>query len=195
MIKKNKNNKNIFSSAWNSFLNWFSFFSKNNDQNENFSLEDENFAQKSENKNLDSIDFNLLKENARLNKVKNKILSEKKGEDFVDEKFEEQSNTAQFLFENIFEAEKLKQKLEELNLEKNIDIKLNDDNKKSYTLKFDDYFEISEKDDSSNTFKDFEYEEEFDLKDDIEDLKKDDKINLNENYQENEDSSFLKKKI
>ncbi|AHK22201.1 hypothetical protein X271_00088 [Candidatus Hepatoplasma crinochetorum Av] len=195
MIKKNKNNKNIFSSAWNSFLNWFSFFSKNNDQNENFSLEDENFAQKSENKNLDSIDFNLLKENARLNKVKNKILSEKKGEDFVDEKFEEQSNTAQFLFENIFEAEKLKQKLEELNLEKNIDIKLNDDNKKSYTLKFDDYFEISEKDDSSNTFKDFEYEEEFDLKEDMEDPKKSDQINLNDNDQENEDSSFLKKKI
>lgn len=202
--KKNKNKKNFFSSKLSEIVNFFKNISKaKNDDTislENSSFETEKMLKK------DSDDFDLLKENARLYKVKNKILSEKKGEEFVDEKLNLQTNTAQFLFENIFEAEKLKEKLEELNLEKQIDVEIGDTNKKSYILKFDDdNLKLEERKDD-DLFSDFEYEKDFDFDNDEEELKfdndeeelkKKEQNNLNEEEIEDQienESEILKKK-
>lgn len=192
--KKNKNKKNIFSSGFNGIIGFFKNISKiKNDETislENTSFESEEMIKK------DSNDFDLLKENARLYKVKNKILSEKKGEQFVDEHLNLQTNTAQFLFENIFEADKLKEKLEELNLEKEFDVEIGDQNKKSYTLKFNENdLKINEKKEENDQFFDFEYEKDFDfdLEEEEEELKKKNQNNLDQDQIKDEDE-ILKKK-
>lgn len=191
--KKNKNKKNIFSFGLNGIMGFFKNISKTKSDDtislENTSFESENILKSDQN------NFDLLKENARLYKVKNKILSKKKGEEFVDEHLNLQTNTAQFLFENIFEAEKLKEKLEELNLEKQIEVEIGDKDKKSYTLKFnDDNLKLEEKKEN-DLFSDFDYEKDFDFdsEEEEEELKKKEQNNLNQVEIENE-SEILKKK-
>ncbi|BDV03360.1 MAG: hypothetical protein HPPSJP_0810 [Candidatus Hepatoplasma scabrum] len=182
--KNNKNKKNFFSSSLNTISNYFKNTFKRDKKNE-ISLQSESF-ENSEILNKKSDNFDLLEENTRLSKIKNKILSEKKGEDFLDENLDLQTNTAQFLFENIFETEKLKQKLEELNLEKKIDIDINDKNKKSYSLKFDnndlndDLKQNNNSNDSDELFSDFEYENEISEELDEDNLKKNEINNLEE---------------
>ncbi|CRX37218.1 / / hypothetical protein / 93649:95058 Forward [Candidatus Hepatoplasma crinochetorum] len=191
--KKNKNKKNIFSFGLNGIMSFFKNISKTK-KDETISLENTSFESENILKN-DQNNFDLLKENARLYKVKNKILSKKKGEEFVDEHLNLQTNTAQFLFENIFEAEKLKEKLEELNLEKEIEVEIGDKDKKSYTLKFnDDNLKLEEKKEN-NLFSDFDYEKDFDFdsEENEEELKKKEQNNLNQDEIENE-SEILKKK-